>query len=57
MIKWGLSQGARIFQYLQISVIYHFNKLKNKYYICRKVSDETSIYDLKLPNGHRENLS
>ena len=30
MIKWDLPRDARILQYMQINVMHHINKLKNK---------------------------
>ena len=63
MIKRDSSRDARIFQYLQISVINHINKLKNKNHMITSIDAEKAFdkiqYTLmiKTPeSGHRGNL-
>ena len=43
LIKWDLSRDARIFQYLQISVMHHTNKLKNKNHMIISIDAEKNF--------------
>ena len=44
LIKWDLSRDARIFQYLQISVMHHTNKLKNKNHMIISIDAEKNFW-------------
>ena len=61
MTKWALSQGCKVLQYMQTSVIKHINKLKEKNHIIDaekvfdKIQDPFVINTAK--NEHRRKLS
>ena len=43
MTKLGLFQGARILQYMQINVIHHINKLKDKNHMMISIDAEKAF--------------
>ena len=43
MTQLGLFQGARILQYMQINVIYHINKLKDKNHMMISIDAEKAF--------------
>ena len=49
MTKWALSQGCRILQYRQISVIYHINKLKDKNNMIISIDAEKAFDKIQQP--------
>ena len=44
MIKWTYLRDARVFQYTQINVMYHINKLKNKNHMVISIDTE-KVFD------------
>ena len=49
MIKLGLFQDARILQYMQINVIYHINKLKDKTHMIISIDAEKAFDKIQHP--------
>ena len=49
MIKWDLSRDARFFQFPQISVIHHINKLKNKNHMIISIDVEKAFDKIQHP--------
>ena len=47
--RWLYSRDARIFQYLQISVIYHINKLKHKNHMIISIDAEKFFDKIQYP--------
>ena len=43
MIKWDLPRDARILQYMQINVMHHINKLKNKNSMIISIDAEKAL--------------
>jgi len=64
MIKWIHPRDARTFQYLQINVIHHINKLKNKNHTIISIDAEKAFDKIQLPfmiknspdSGNRGNI-
>ena len=44
MIKWVYSRNARILQYMQINVIYHINKLKDKNHVIISIAFDKILH-------------
>ena len=64
MTQLGVFQGARILQYIQINVIYHINKLKDKNHMIVSIDAEKLLTKLStylwlklFKNGLRRNLA
>ena len=49
MIKWDVPRYAMIFQYLQINVIYHISKLKNKTNMIISIDSEKTFDKIQHP--------
>ena len=49
MTQLGLFQGARILQYMQINVIYHINKLKDKNHMMISIDAEKAFDKIQHP--------
>ena len=49
MIKLGLFQDARILQYMQINVIHHINKLKDKNHTIISIDAEKAFDKIQYP--------
>ena len=49
MTKLGLFQGARILQYMQINVIHHINKLKDKNHMMISIDAEKAFDKIQHP--------
>ena len=49
MTQLGLFQGARILQYIQINVIYHINKLKDKNHMMISIDAEKAFDKIQHP--------
>ena len=64
MTKRALSSDARILQYLQINVIYHINKLKDKNHMIISIDAEKAFDKIEHPfmikknpeSRHRKNI-
>ena len=49
MTKWALSQGCKDSSYLQINVIHHSNKLKDKNHMIISIDAETAFDKIQHP--------
>ena len=47
--KWALSQGCKDFQYSQINVIHHINKLKDKNHMIISINAEKAFDNIQHP--------
>ena len=49
MTKWALSQGCKDSSYLQINVIHHSNKLKDKNHMIISINAEKAFDKIQHP--------